>query len=973
MNNQRFLKTLAIKVLSEYNGDPDSLIVVLPSRRAALYFKKEIIELIDKPLFAPTIIPIGDFIKQFSGLDIADELSLLISLFDVYKSVMPNNAQDFNSFFPSGRLLIKDFNDIDDNLIEGNQLFDNLADIKEIEGWEPGIIEGTSQKNYLEFFRKIAAIYTKFRETLIKKGEAYSGLASLTLYKQRQEAFGGRYSESKFVIAGLNALSPSESGIFGYLYDKGRLSFAWDCDTWYMDDPNHEAGIYLRANKKQWPSSFGPISSQLATASKNIRFIGAPQRYEQIQAALESMSRIPEHEWSESALILADETLAPIFMESVPHEMESKMNISLGFPLSQTIAASWVDDWINLQENMLRTSESAEYNYKIMMSRRNLLRLLSNPLSPIIAENKPEKVKLLNQCLVFLRNSAQFYFQLQQTDQIDYTVINGKNICAIINELIPDLLIPVKGFQNASHKLYDLYSAFSDPENNQSEEDIEQVACGEICIIASALMQINIPEDENRGNQLSILKLLLKDFMRQTRIRLHGEPVKGLQVIGMLETRALDFKNIIIVGANEGILPAGKTQQSFIPYDLRKQSGLPTFEKNDAVFAYHFYRLLQSSTHIDIIYNTETDPLTGKEPSRFLHQINHLLCKTNNSINLEQLICGVAIPSFDQVQNQIINKDSFIIKRLNEIASKGLSFSAFYNYLSCPLKFYYSSIMRIREVEDFGDVIKINQLGTLVHQILETLYLDSCGTGKIPNQDTLETMKSRVDFEFDKQAAILHEGIDFDLGENYLLKKVLTEAIKRYIAGQLEDSKNGIEIPEVLEMEMTHSHAIQLRSKKEILLSGKIDRIERKANTRFIIDYKTTNKALKHLKLNLDREFSDDIDNIDQYIMQLMYYSFIYYKEVKPKEPVMAGLYPLLGQKNHAVNILSQKIKMQDANPIIFSDELITVIEQTIINVLEPLFDNEAPISPKPSVDACKYCIYKDRACFASQQILATE
>lgn len=971
MSNQKFLKKLASDMMMEYNGDPDSLIVVVPSRRAALYLKKEIIEIIEQPVFAPTIIPIGDFIQQFSSVEFADEISLLINLYEVYKSVIPDKYQDFYSFFPSGQLLIKDFNDIDDNLIDGTQLFNNLSDIKEIEGWEPGIIDSSSHSSYLEFFKKLSEIYTQYRLALIEKGIGYSGLVSSLLYENKEKAFEGKYAESKFIVAGLNALSPSESGIFDYLYRKGQLQFVWDCDGWYMDDPNHEAGLYLRANKKNWPNTFKEVSHQLTSAQKSIQFIGAPHRYEQIQTALECMKRIPENEWSDSALILADESLAPIFMESVSDTMESSINISLGYPLSQTIASSWIDDWITMQEFMVRTSRSEEYNNTPMLSRRHMIQLLSNPMSQFIVENDQEKSDKLRQCLVFLRKSAQYYYHHQTQNEQDIKVINNKSICNIINHIIPGLLIPVKRFNDATQRLYDLYWPFAESQNK--DEDIEQVACAEICRILAGLIQIDIPDSDNQDNQLKLLKLLLKNFIKQTRIRLHGEPVKGLQVLGMLETRALDFKNIIVVGANEGILPAGKSQQSFIPYDLRKQNGLPTFEKNDAVFAYHFYRLLQSPSQIDIIYNTEADPLSGKEPSRFLHQIDHLLRKSNQNIQFDHLICKVALPTFNRIENAIIKKDEYIKERLHQIASKGLSFSAFYNYVSCPLKFYYSNILRIKEVDDFGDILKINQLGTLVHKVIETIYSDVCNSGKLPDKSLLITMKSKVESEFNNQANILHEGIDFNEGENYLLKRVITDSIKRLINGQIEQLSKGEVIPEIIEMEKSHSCKIVLDNSKEISLYGQIDRIEKREGTHYIMDFKTNNKVLNGIKIPLDSEFSEKIGTLDQYALQLIYYSFIYFNENEDINQVMAGLYPLLRQENHHPEILFQKTKGQETNEIIFTEELSKTVERTIINLLNPLFDDELPIIPTPSNDSCVYCVYKDKVCFASNQIPESE
>ena len=631
----------------------------MPSKRAIVFLKNYISKKIKKAVFLPKITSIEDFILEVSNLEILDNISLQFKLFQSYKRVSKKNTDSFDEFLKWSVILLNDFNDIDRNLVDAKQLFTNLRDLKKLDSWT---IQDWSlaekkltkiQENYIAFFEDLYLIYNDFIISLIKLSLSYQGLA----YKKASEKIiDHELNVDKVWFVGLNALTKSEKVIIDYLKKKDIARVFWDADKLYYDNPIHEAGSFLREQREKWHEiDFNGVGNYWSVRKNNFQIIACPKSMSQVKVASEVLSQFSSDdlEKSKTAVVLADESLLYPMLNYLPSNVK-KLNVTMGSELKKSSMFSFFQLIFDMQLHALNNIESKFY-YK------HVLDLVSHPYF-IKLVNKDScynfKLQLTKDNVIFLDQSyISSYFRKNNLFKFIFSKWNtGFYAVNCIREIIQILF----------NHLIDSKSSF-DSENIVFFEKL-------ITHLETIINKIDF------DFELKTFHILFNQLVSQEKVPFQGEPLEGLQMMGILESRTLDFKNIIMLSVNEGILPKNQSTDSFITYDLRKFFKMPTNSQKDAVFAYHFYRLLQRSENITLIYNSEIDRFGLGEKSRFITQ----LLSEYKVGEIKQSIYQSDIPELKEKKKENLTIENKNLE--NEIINwmkRGVSASSLIKYISC--------------------------------------------------------------------------------------------------------------------------------------------------------------------------------------------------------------------------------------------------------------------------------------------------
>ena len=852
---QSFISETLDKILKTTTSFKE-VIFVLPSQRAKVFVKQTFKDKISVG-FLPEIINVEQFIYKISGIQKADSIQLLFHFYTIYKS-LEKDAVSFDVFASWAFTVIQDFNEIDQHLIETKDIFIYLRDIQRLKKWSvKGEFKETElMKDHYSFLEKLNTYYNAFYEFLKEKNIGYQGL----IYREsckKVDSFLEQNPNKKFFFVGFNALNTAEEYLFQKILENGKSDIYWDIDSAFFKG-NHQAGKFIRRYKKEWKyyekNEIKTVGNTFSEP-KNIEVIGASKNITQIKYAGEILEKITD--FKNTALVLADETLLPITLNSLPNNINA-INITMGYPLKDVPTTNLLFSIFQLfvsQEKLKKGTEN-EFYYK------DVIRFLKHQ----------SIYKLIPEIVAFSDEIAKQNQTFINKNKIDKLL---KNSHLELKEIIVSIFNSYVSIDEFMDRVLNLINFLKEDVNNLEKEYLFR--------FYTTFMQLKTLQKEFKYfPDLKTLSLFFRQLISSESLSFQGEPLRGLQLMGMLETRVLDFENIILVSTNEGILPASSQQNSFIPFDVKIEFGLPTYREKDAIFSYHFFRLMQRAKNVFIIYNTEHDVFGSGEKSRFVTQLEMMRTDVIHKIVSPKVVT-------QKIALKEIEKNEAVLEKLKELAEKGISPSALTNYLYNPISFYKQKILKLKEFEDVEETVAYNTLGTVVHETLDELYTPFVGKFLVEKNVDLMNEKSRdlVTKHFKKE----FKNGDISTGRNRLIFEVANRFVNNFLAQEKELLKDKNNQLKIIATEENLATEIEIEGiNYPIKIHGQVDRVDELNGVLRIIDYKTGMVSGADLRV-LDFE---KLREKEQYkAIQVLLYGYLYTKSKKYNfsKPLEAGIY----------------------------------------------------------------------------------
>lgn len=896
------------------------LAIVMPSRRAAVFLERELSRQIQKVEIAPRIITIEELVLESTGLQSEETAALFFKSYEAYSQSV-TKAESLDDYSKWGRLFLADCNEIDRHLVDAENLFSYLADVKRIESWdlEPGE-SNELIKEYLALWPRLVKVYKKFTAGLLAEGRVYQGLAYRAMHSNLDRIcreLKEQYEHLYFL--GFNALNRAEEEIFLRLFEEGMADFYWDIDRYYFEDLEHEAGQFLRQSplirRLKNRECFYGLHQKLKEGKRKVESIAVPGNNLQAQIANGILGSYSEEEQNETAVVMADEALLSSFLNTL-HPNIATFNLTMGLGLENSPLSGFFELLLEFPVEAERSNRSDKkgapryYHRKwdSLLSSFVIRRInRENPQAPDAIKQKIKKTNAIFRSFdelelkEILAPFPKSYFSKDLSAHERFKLL--AQACLELKDMFDSS-------QNLSEALFGFYSLFN------------QLA---------ALLK-RYPYVEKFETALQLYREILPDLS----LDLKGEPLKGLQVMGMLETRSLDFKRLVICSLNEGILPKGRSENSLIPFDVKKKYKLPTYLDKDAVYAYHFYRLLQGAEEVYLLHGTSEKGIGTAESSRFIEQIKIEWPLKNKQLSFtERIISSKA--KLSSSEDLIIEKTPSLMERLDELAEKGLSPTALISYLRDPLKFYFERVLRLYEEEELEEEIEARVQGIALHELLEEFYTRNEAAFTPSPEDAIfglkqDELRAKI---YQKLKDILGEA-EIETGPNLLTLETLSMMLKRFLAyekRELEKHPDRIFVANEKEME----GSITLNSGKVIKLKGTADRIESSERGIRIVDYKTGAKKGSDYRISTKSgaSLADFIKKPEA--LQLMLYAYLYRQEnPQSDQAVGAAILSLRKQNDNPIEMALGSKSEMDAD---FEAEFSEILKA----LLEELFNPDIP------------------------------
>ncbi len=919
MTNISFLDKIAQVLIENYSEKLSNTIVVLPNKRAKIFLIEALKNQVSINIFSPQIISIEDFIQDIASVRAIDPIELLFEFYEVYLSITEKaNQQPFELFANWAKTLLQDFNEIDRYLLEPNHVLSYLKDIEDIKKWGIEVENKTPLlEKYIDFWKLLPNYYQSLYNHLLNRGIGYQGL----IYREavnNLNHFSDSIKEKQYIFAGFNALNAAEELIIQHLIATDQAKIYWDVDQAFLNDPYHDAGLFVRRFKSSWKhyksNPFEWILDDFSQ-SKNIQVIGTPKMIGQAKIAGSIIENIintnPKTTLDKVAVVLGEENMLVPLLYSLPSTVRA-LNITMGYSSKNNPAQILIAKLFKMHTNALsRNAKSYVLYYK------DVLDILTHPLVEPYAKTNA-LVGFINQNnYTFITHHKLMDLNPNPSDLFLLLFQKWESGSIVVLETISILLQTIK----------------SNLSNDNEDEKITKAFVYAIFKTINKL--INYYSQHSHIDKIETLYAIYKQVIDLAEVSFEGEPLNGLQIMGVLESRVLDFETVIVTSMNEGKFPAGKSMNSFIPYDVKRELGLPTFKEKDAIYTYHFYHLLQRAKNIYLIYNTESEGLDAGEKSRFITQLE---VEKQPKHTLTQEIYNAVLPE-TAYQPIVVPKSESVMIRLKEIAEKGFSPSALTSYIRNPIDFYFQKILRISEVEEVEENIALNTLGTIIHETLEALYTPFIG--KFLSENDILGCFKLLDAEVLKQFKLVYKEGEIKKGRNLLAFEVAKRNVSNFLKVELESIKNGDAI-KILHLEKPCERILQHPSLPfPIKIAGKVDRIEERNGVIRIIDYKTGKVEKTNVTLKSWKGLTDEIKN--DKIIQVLAYAFMYEKEANGK-PIEAGIISFKNLKSGFLpfNFKEGKEETTEINSAILNSYL----EQMVL-LLNEILDKEKPFEEK--------------------------
>lgn len=958
---ETFLQLVAQDLYKKTGNDLSRTVVVFPNKRASLFFNEQLAAQSDRPLWSPTYVSISDLFRQLSPWKAGDPIRLVCELYRVFREET-KSEETLDDFYFWGELLISDFDDVDKNLVDADRLFGNLQDLKNIMDI-PDYLSQEQEEAIQEFFRnfsiekrtelkekfislwdKLGDIYRHYRKRLAELGIAYEGM----MYRQVMEELDTqRLDYDRYVFVGFNVLNRVEQAFFLRLQEAGKAWFYWDYDVFYTRRPSeanppykHEAGEFILRNLKLFPNQLPESCLDVMSRPKQIRFLSAPTENAQARFLPQWMKglELPEGaQQKENAVVLCNEAMLVPVLHTLPEEVKD-VNITMGFPLAQTPVYSYINALTELQTDGYRT-DSGRYVYEAVMA------VLKHPY---VRQLSTEAEKLERR----LTKDNRFYplpSELKADAFLEqvFTPQNGqKALCTWLTERIKDVSV--------------LYRNESEEEGKDIFGQLYRESLFKSYTLVNRLLNL-LETGELEGVRTGTLKRLMNRLLTAANIPFHGEPAIGMQVMGVLETRNLDFKNLIVLSLNEGQLPKAGGESSFIPYNLRKAFGMTTIEHKNAVYAYYFYRLMQRAENVTLMYNTSTDGLNRGEMSRFVLQF---LVEWPHEIRREYLEAGQS----PQAERTIrVEKTEEMVERMcqrynvEKHPKAFFSPSALNTYLDCRLRFYYRYVAGLKLPEEVTAEIDSALFGTIFHRSAELVYTELTEHGKEIRKEDLERLlknevklQGYVDRAFKEEFFHVPEEEQPEYNGTQLIHaRVIASYLRQLLRNDLNYatfSMEGMEqeVKEVMEIDTP-------AGKLKIQIGGTIDRMDSKDDTLRIVDYKTG--GAPKTPENIAQLFTP-AEGRPNYIFQTFLYAAILCRK-QAKKVAPALLYIHRAAQDTYSPVIEMGAARQPKQPVnnfsFYEDEFRERLQQ----LLEEIFSLHTPFDQTEQTRQCEYCDFR--------------
>lgn len=933
--------------LTENELDLKHSVIILPSLRAKRYLEMALASKFEQPIFAPRIITIDSWIHDCSTYKIQDKLNTIFDLYRVHLQLDKEEKEPFDEFYSWAATLLNDFEEIDKYLVSPEEVFKNLRDIKGIENWSFDSEEPMSemQLKFLQFWDELPHYYHGLRKLWKKENTAYSGMAFRQLAENINLAF--KDDKAVFVFAGFNALSIAEMSIMKQLKKMGRAHILQNSDSYYTKNKHHEAGHFQRAFSQFLGEKITSFEeNDMENLDRRIEFIECNQSLAQVNVASTLLSQLNPNELDDTLLLLADESLAGPMIRNLPLNIQ-RANITMGLQLKQTSLKLWVDLIFSIQENKTRFNTKAFYH-------KDIFKLWQHPFfQRLMPVGLISKQRQLEQNVI----SKNKLFVNPETLTFDDPILT-KLFTALSQNWGEDWSTAIDSFKALNSLIYPLL---------QEEDEFEKA-------ILRSFDKSLVGFKNSLGTtypmmSLRTFKLVFTQHWGKARIAYEGTPTKGLQIMGLLETRLLDFKRIICLGLNEGKMPPNNPMQTFIPMDLRRYLNLPTTREKQGLFAHHFYRLMHKVEDFTVTYTSGEESLQSNERSRYLQQIELEWVKECDKIDFKKKSYNLDANSLDS-KPTIIEKTPEILQKIDDVFSRSLSASALGKFVSCPLDFYYRYVMEYGEQEEVMEDIDHGVFGTIIHHVLEKLYQPFCRRDKEGNE--IQGIKNLTAKDVDQmilkfpnlikaEFMAQYEATEKEIltGKNFLAHEIALTLTKKFLVKEKEflvNTKEPVFI-EALELEFNHKMTVEVHGvEKQVNLKGFVDRIDSVGGKMRIIDYKSG--KVTHDKVTMKAEKGSVAESLFQtmsgdgktYFSQLMIYAYLFTNRFG-HVPDEVKIVSFINYPDEPFSLNTKKYPLIDYVEA-FPDALQLFLEK-IYDANEP-FEHDDTVMPEFSY--CNYC-----------------
>ena len=898
---------------------------------------------------------------QLSGKHPADKIQMLFRLYELYKQ-RSGSSESFDEFIYWGEMLLNDFDDIDKYMVDARMLFRNVSDLKSLDDdfnylspeqvqairsfWSSFYPKGDSpnQQHFLELWEILYDLYAGLRTSLAKDGCGYDGMIFREVVEQLEKEPMSDFPFDQVVFVGLNALSVSEERLLLALQKKGVADFYWDYVGPWVTDPDNKASFFLERNLRLFPSRMQlPVTEPVQA---EIRVMGVPSAIGQakqvypILQALADEQQLTDESALRTAIVLPDEHLLVPVLNAIPEAIQH-INVTMGYPLAGTPVAALMEYILTLQKNIRYIDRVPVFYF------RDVLPILNHQYVMAAA---PEEV---SQLVKDMTAGNRIYVHAADLNR---------------HELLSILFTPVQNTEELSDYLIHVLEALNAClRNNRPNPDDEEMISNSTQTTADIEQEFifhyfatvnrmkEVMREAKIEMRLDTYFRLLKRMTDLITIPFEGEPLSGLQVMGVLETRALDFDRLIILSMNEGIFPLKKAANSFIPYNLRRGFGLPTYEHQDSVWAYHFYRLIRRAKQVTLLYDTRTTGLQTGEVSRFVHQLRY---HYQYPLIDELVVYDVASSAVPPIS---VQKTAEVEKLLSDFLFGGpraLSASAINTYLDCPLKFYFSVLEQIQEEDEITETVERDVFGSILHKVMEDLYAPF--KGKLVTADLLKLLRKDQPLLTGTIARAFAE-LFFKSpvvrpleGENFLTG----EMIRKYAEKILEQDARFTPF-HYIESEKKVRATITLSDRRIVQLKGFIDRVDSLDRVLRIVDYKTGSGKLEFE--SVEGLFDKEAKDRPKAVMQVFLYAWMYQQLPEyTGMPIQPAIYYLRTLFQRSFDpVVEQKKGRGKADKVNSFQDFASDFEDKLRQCLDEIFDLDIPFTQTETGKACAYCSFR--------------
>lgn len=981
-----YLYRVAQVFFEKYGAGIGDFTFVFPNRRAGLFFQKYLSVIVAKPLFAPDWFTINQCFDMLSDLRSTDRLNQLFLLYDVYK-LETGTDESFDKFVFWGEMLLNDFNEVDKNMVNARQLFTNMADLKEIDGgvdylddeqvaairsfWKEFEVERVvtaeggdvvdAKKSFLTSWQKMYPVYESFRKKLLDDNMAYEGMVLRRVSERLNEGEDFAFTANrKFVFVGFNALNPCERALFDYLRDKGQADFYWNYESAHVNDEANKSSMFVERNKKAYKSSLEVQPAMTSVTEdeghkKSVNVVGIPSDIGQVSYVAKVLRDIVSHtgpysedkdtplDLTQTAVVLPNESMLLPLLPALPPEV--LINITMGYPLSATPVFSLMEHLFEMQKKV-RLGKSDEGG-RAMFYHKNVLSILNHQYMTVCGFEVLDKIKkkVLKSNLIYVPQAE----------------LEG-------HDLLKAIFVRVDDATSAVDYVHGVLTVLlSNAETESVAHVLEKEYVEHYYVTVNRMRDIILGSNMQHELSSETFFKLLHEMTQSQSIPFVGEPLNGLQIMGTLETRCLDFKNVIVLSMNDGVFPKKQGVNSFIPYVLRKAFGMATHEQQDAIFAYNFYRLIHQAEHIHFVYDVRTESGKNTEVSRFVQQL-----KYQYKWKLNECVVSFA-QSGNNTSNAIeVRKDAYVLDRLSLYKKQGddakrFSPTALNTYLDCPLKFYLTYVAGLSEQDEVKETIEASMFGTIFHKAMEDIYnglkvrkglKDTDKPFVVEKQELTEILNNKEGLRGDINRAYTQEylhrtdQVKPPVGNDKLIVNVIEKYVRQLLRIDIKRAPfiyHSSEVKKYMQFPI-HSGATKVN------LGGIIDRVDQEGDVLRIIDYKTGSGKLEFK--NLEAVFQKDGKDRPKYVLQTFQYAMLYanestYEHIQPGIIYVPQLYTEL--------FTTQLIcKDNGQTPVSRYGDYAIEFKERMTSLLEEIMNPEVPFEQCTEVKHCEYCPFSE-------------